>query len=386
MYDQNPKKVKVLSIFGTRPEAIKMVPPIKALSAHDSIESLVCVTAQHRELLDGVLTPFNIKPDYDLDLMQDRQSLAEFTARAITGLEDVIKTAQPDWILVHGDTATTLAASLAAFYNKVKVGHVEAGLRSYDKYQPFPEEINRKITSVIADLHFAPTEMAKGQLLKENVSEGSIVVTGNTAIDIMAHTIKDNHVFTEPAVAEVISQIQVPQMQDQKPSKRLILMTAHRRENWGKPLENICRAVRKIAEDFPDVVFCYPVHPNPAVQETVGSLLSGHDRIILTRPIDIFDMHNLMNMSYLVLTDSGGLQEEAPSLDVPVLVLREVTERPEGELAGTLLLAGTEETPVYDFISMLLTDKIKHHQMAEADNPFGDGKASGRIVEAILNA
>jgi len=368
------KKIRVLSIFGTRPEATKMVPPIKALAANSAVESLVCVTAQHRELLDDVLTLFDVVPDYDLDLMKDRQNLTEFTAGALVGLGEVIQKAKPDWVMVHGDTATTLAASMAAFYNKVRVAHVEAGLRSYDKYQPFPEEINRKITTAIADLHFAPTELSKERLVKENVPENSIVVTGNTAIDIMAHTVKKDYHFQEPAISHL----------ENINNKRVILMTAHRRENWGVPLENICRGVKRMVDDFEDVILVYPVHPNPVVKETVENLLSGHDRIILTSPINIFDMHNLMNRSYLVLTDSGGLQEEAPALDKPVVVLREVTERPEGEIAGTLVLAGTDEQRIYDNLYSLLTDKEKYQRMAQAPNPFGDGKASERIVEAMV--
>ena len=369
------KKTKVLSIFGTRPEATKMVSPIKALKAHFAIDSIVCVTAQHRELLDGVLTPFGIVPDYDLDLMRDRQSLTEFTARALVGLEEIIKQAKPDWVLVHGDTATTLASSLAAFYNKVKVAHVEAGLRSYDKYQPFPEEINRKVTTAIADLHFAPTELACSQLLKENVPADSILVTGNTGIDLMKLTVKPGYIFEEPAITEVLSG---------QEGKRIILMTAHRRENWGAPLENITKAVLRLADDFSDIIFVYPVHPNPVVKETVQAL-SGHSRIVMTEPVSVFDMHNLMNLSYLVLTDSGGLQEEAPALNKPVVVMRETTERPEGETAGTLELAGTDEERIYEAVSSLLTDGDKYRRMAEAPNPFGDGEASGRIAEAMVN-
>ena len=365
------EKIKVLSIFGTRPEATKMVSPIKALAAHEAIESIVCVSAQHRELLDAVVKPFGISPDYDLNLMRERQSLSELTARALIGIEDVIKKSKPDWVLVHGDTATTFAASLAAYYNMVQVAHVEAGLRTYDKYQPFPEEINRKVTTAIADLHFAPTENARDQLLKENIPANSIVVTGNTGIDIMEHTVKDGYTFKNPAIASINS-------------ARIILMTAHRRENWGAPLENICRAAKRIADMFTDVVIVYPVHPNPVVVETVHGLITDHERIKLTEPIDIFEMHNLMAKSYLVLTDSGGLQEEAPALDKPVIVLREVTERPEGEKAGTLVLAGTDEDRIYDTVCSLLTDKKKYQQMAKAPNPFGDGKASGRIVEAIV--
>ena len=366
-------KIRVLSIFGTRPEATKMVPLIKALVNHSAVESIVCVTAQHRELLDDVLVPLGIVPDYDLNLMRERQSLTELTARALTELDEVIRKAKPDWILVHGDTATTLAASLAAFYNMVKVAHVEAGLRTYNKYQPFPEEINRKVTTAIADLHFAPTELAREQLLKENVPDDTIVVTGNTGIDLMAHTVKEGYVFQEPAIASLPFD----------GSKRIILMTAHRRENWGAPLENICRAVRRIADDFQDVVIVYPVHPNPAVKEVAHGLLSGHDRIVLTEPVSVFDLHNLMNKAYLVLTDSGGIQEEAPALDKPVIVMRDVTERSEGEAAGTLILAGTEGERIYENVRCLLTDKEKYRRMAQTPNPFGDGKASGRIVEAI---
>ena len=368
-------KIKVLSIFGTRPEATKMVSPVKALAAHDAIDSIVCVTAQHRELLDDVLNPLGVVPDYDLDLMRDRQSLTELTARALTGLEAVIKKAQPDWILVHGDTATTLAGSLAAFYNKVRVAHVEAGLRTYDKYQPFPEEINRKVTTAIADLHLAPTELAREQLLKENVREDSIIVTGNTGIDLMAHTVRDDYIFQEPAMAA---------LDKMKEGKRIILMTAHRRENWGAPLEHICRAVRRLVDDFSDVVVVYPVHPNPVVKETAHGVLAGHDSIVLTDPISVFDLHNLMNRAFLVLTDSGGLQEEAPALSKPVVVMREVTERPEGEIAGTLILAGTNENRIYETVHTLFNDEAKYQCMAQAPNPFGDGEASGRIVEAIV--
>ena len=370
-------KVKVLSIFGTRPEATKMIPPINALAAHDKVESIICVTAQHRELLDGVLDPLGIVPDYDLNLMQDRQSLTSFTSRALSGLAEVIEKSQPDWILVHGDTATTLAGALAAFYNRVKVGHVEAGLRTYNKYQPFPEEINRKITTVLADLHFAPTELAKQQLLKESVQEDSVVVTGNTAIDFMAYTVKKDYVFHNPSVASAIASL------DDK--KRIVLMTAHRRETWGKPLENIFRAVKRIVEQFPDVLLIYPVHPNPIVKDVAYKMLSGHNRILLTEPISVFDMHNLMNRAYLVMSDSGGLQEEVPALDKPLIVMREVTERPEGEEAGVLVLAGTNEERVYEHAYTLLTDEEKYRNMAESSNPFGDGKASGRIVEAIIN-
>ena len=366
------EKIKVLSIFGTRPEATKMVSPVKALDAHDKIESLVCVTAQHRELLDDVINPLGVVPDYDLNLMQSGQSLSQITSRALTGLENVIKEAKPDWVLVHGDTATTMAGSLAAFYNQVKVAHVEAGLRTYDKYQPFPEEINRKITTAIADLHIAPTELAREQLLKENVPEENIVVTGNTAIDLMAYTIKDNYEFENVTVGALDF------------SKRIILMTAHRRESWGEPLENICRAARRIADEFEDVQVVYAIHPNPVVKDCANKFLSGHDRVLLVDALSVFDLQNLMKRSYLVYSDSGGLQEEAPALDKPMVVLRETTERPEGTSSGALVLAGTNEDNIVKVTSEILTNETKYKQMAEAPNPFGDGKASGRIVEAIL--
>jgi len=369
------KKIKVLSIFGTRPEATKMVAPIKALESHNSIESIVCVSAQHRELLDAVIDPLGIKPNYDLNLMKSGQSLTELTARAITAIGKVVEESQPDWVLVHGDTATTLAASLAAYYNKVKVAHVEAGLRTYNKYEPFPEEINRKVTGAIADLHLSPTEHARQNLLKENVPADDIVVTGNTGIDFMAYTVKDDYKFENRAVGD---------SQSPTESKRIILMTAHRRESWGKPLENINRAVRRLADDFPDVLIVYPMHPNPVVKNTAQAILGEHERIILTDAISVFDMHNLMKRSYLVLTDSGGLQEEAPSLNKPVVVMREVTERPEGEIAGTLVLAGTDESRIYNSVKELLTDQEKYNKMAQTPNPFGDGKASERVVQAII--
>ena len=371
-------KTKILSIFGTRPEAVKMVPVVQALAAGaDKVDNLVCVTAQHRELLDEVLTPFNITPNYDLNLMRDRQTLTELTAAALVGIGEVIQQVQPDWVLVHGDTATTLAASLAAFYNKVKVGHVEAGLRSYDKYQPFPEEINRKVATAIADYHFAPTQLAKEQLLKENIPQNSIFVTGNTGIDLIASTVKPNYSFFNEDIKSMIKPLETT-------SAKIILMTAHRRENWGKPLENICKAVKKLAADFPDIIVVYPVHPNPVVQETVFSNLANCTNIILTNPLNIFDMHNLMAKSYLVLTDSGGLQEEAPALNKPVIVLREVTERPEGATAGTLLLAGTNPEKIYISVKNLLTNSETYQQMSTAKNPFGDGKAAERIVKIIL--
>lgn len=366
-------KIKVMSVFGTRPEAIKMAPLVKALDKEPKTESIVCVTAQHREMLDQVLEDFKIVPDYDLNIMKAGQTLEDITVRALTGIGEVIREVKPDIVLVHGDTSTTFAASLASYYNQTKVGHVEAGLRTYDKYQPFPEEMNRRLTGAIADLHFSPTKMAKENLLKENIDENGIFITGNTAIDALKTTIDNSYVFTVDELNKI----------DFK-NKRVITITAHRRENLGEPLKNICRAFRRIADDYEDVEMVYAVHKNPAVSNTVHEILGGHERIHLLDPLDLRDMHNLMNRSYLVMTDSGGLQEEVPSMGKPVLVLRNVTERPEGVEAGTLKLAGTDENTVYGMAKQLLDDKEEYRKMAVAKNPFGDGNASERIVGAIL--
>lgn len=366
-------KIKVMSVFGTRPEAIKMAPLVKALDKEPKTESIVCVTAQHREMLDQVLEDFKIVPNYDLNIMKAGQTLEDITVRALTGIGEVIREVKPDIVLVHGDTSTTFAASLASYYNQTKVGHVEAGLRTYDKYQPFPEEMNRRLTGAIADLHFSPTKMAKENLLKENIDENGIFITGNTAIDALKTTIDDSYVFTVDELNKI----------DFK-NKRVITITAHRRENLGEPLKNICRAFRRIADDYEDVEMVYAVHKNPAVSNTVHEILGGHERIHLLDPLDLRDMHNLMNRSYLVMTDSGGLQEEVPSMGKPVLVLRNVTERPEGVEAGTLKLAGTDENTVYGMAKQLLDDKEEYRKMAVAKNPFGDGNASERIVGAIL--
>jgi len=366
-------KIKVMSVFGTRPEAIKMAPLVKALEAEEKVESIVCVTAQHREMLDQVLQIFSLTPEYDLNIMQPFQTLAGITTRALNGLEDVIAKEKPDIVLVHGDTSTTFAGALAAYYNQVKVGHVEAGLRTYDKYQPFPEEMNRRLTGALTDLHFAPTPLAKAHLLKENISEDTIFVTGNTVIDALAHTIEEDYIFS----VDELNQIDFAH-------RRVIAMTAHRRENLGEPLKQICRAVRRIVEDYPDVEVVYAVHKNPAVMEPVQEILGGIARVHLTEPLDLKDMHNLMARAYLVLTDSGGLQEEVPSMNKPVLVLRNVTERPEGLEAGTLKLAGNEEENVYEMTKMLLEDCDIYKSMTQAANPFGDGYASRRIIESIL--
>lgn len=366
-------KIKVMSIFGTRPEAIKMAPVINAMEKEENIEQIICVTAQHRQMLDQVLDIFKLTPDYDLDIMTQRQTLTGITTKALTGLEEVMAEAKPDLVLVHGDTTTTFAGSLAAFYSKIKIGHVEAGLRTYDKWQPFPEEMNRRLTGAMADLHFAPTPLAKEHLLKENISEDGIFITGNTAVDCLKTTVEENYTFTRDELNKI----------DYK-NKRVITMTAHRRENLGEPLENICRAVLRIVNDHEDVEVVYAVHFNPAVREVANRVLGNHPRIHLTDPIDMKDMHNLMNLSYLVMTDSGGLQEEVPSLGKPVLVLRNVTERPEGVEAGTLKLAGIEEEHIYQMAYELLNDKEAYEKMAKAKNPFGDGYAAERIVEAIL--
>lgn len=366
------EKIKVMSIFGTRPEATKMAPLIKAMDKCDEIEQIVCVTAQHRQMLDQVLEIFDLKPDYDLDIMTQRQTLTSITTKALTGLEEVMSEAKPDLVLVHGDTTTTFAGALAAFYSGIKLGHVEAGLRTYDKTQPFPEEMNRVLTGHMADLHFAPTLLAKEHLIKENISEDGIFITGNTAVDCLKHTIKENFKFELDELNNI----------DYK-NKRVITMTAHRRENLGEPLENICRAVLRLVNDYDDIEVVYAVHFNPAVREVAERILGGNDKIHLVDPLDIVNMHNLMNLSYLVMTDSGGLQEEVPSMGKPVLVLRNVTERPEGVEAGTLKLAGVHEDEIYAEAKELLDNKESYDKMVAAKNPFGDGYAAERIVEAI---
>ncbi len=368
------KKIKVMSVFGTRPEAVKMAPLVKELEKNVDIENVVCVTAQHREMLDQVLELFDIKPDYDLDIMKQRQTLTGVTTKVLEGLDEVLEESKPDIVLVHGDTTTSFAAALAAFYKQIKVGHVEAGLRTYNKYEPFPEEMNRKLTGSLADLHFSPTALAKENLLKEAVDENSIFVTGNTVIDALATTVEEEYTFTVDELNDI-----------DYANKRVITMTAHRRENWGEPLQNICEAVRQIVLENEDVELVYAVHKNPIVRDVVYDILGNMERVHLVEPLDLKDMHNLMKRSYLVLTDSGGLQEEVPSLGKPVLVLRNVTERPEGIAAGTLKLAGIEKETIYNLTKELLTNDEMYHQMAIAKNPFGDGHASKRIVDAICH-
>lgn len=364
------KTCRVMTVFGTRPEAIKMAPLVHELNKHDEIQSIVCVTAQHRQMLDQVLEIFGITPDYDLNIMKDRQTLVEVTTRALQSLDAVIKEVKPDIVLVHGDTTTTFVASLAAFYNQVAIGHVEAGLRTGDKYSPFPEEMNRQLTGVMADLHFAPTEGAADNLRRENKPEQSIYITGNTAIDALKTTVRED--YSHPVLRQVADH-------------KMLLMTAHRRENLGEPMRRIFRAVRRLVEEHPEAAVVYPVHLNPAVQEVAQEVLGGHKRIHLIEPLDAFDFHNFARRAYMILTDSGGVQEEAPSLGVPVLVLRDTTERPEGIAAGTLKLAGTDEERVYQLAKELLCDQKAYEEMARAANPYGDGEASRRIVEAILH-
>ena len=364
------KQVKVVSIFGTRPEAIKMAPLVKELEKRKEIESIVVVTAQHRQMLDSVLETFNIKPDYDLNIMKQGQTLGDITTRALTGLEEVIKKEKPDIVLVHGDTTTTFAGALAAFYNSVSIGHVEAGLRTYDKYSPYPEEMNRQMVDCMTDMYFAPTLMSKKNLLKEGKDESKIYVTGNTAIDAMATTVDEN--YTHPELEWI------------EPNEKMILLTAHRRENLGKPMRNIFKAVKKIIDEFNDVKVIYPIHLNPKVREIANEVFKGDDKVHLIEPLEVFDFHNFQNKSYVILTDSGGIQEEAPSLGKPVLVLRDTTERPEGIKAGTLKLVGTDEETIYNETKKLLTDKKEYEKMSKASNPYGDGHASEKIVDAII--
>ncbi len=363
---------KIITIFGTRPEAIKMAPLVKELEKREQIESKVCVTAQHREMLDQVLELFDIKPDFDLNIMKTKQTLTGITSRVLEGLEEVFKEEKPDMILVHGDTTTTFAGSLAAFYQQIKVGHVEAGLRTFNKYFPFPEEMNRKLTGSLADLHFAPTKGSKENLLREGINESDIYVTGNTVIDAMKHTVEEDYVFENDELNNIDF------------NKKIIMITAHRRENWGEGIENICIALNKIVEQNEDVELVYLVHLNPVVKDVVYERLGGKDRVHLLSPLDTKETHNLMNRSFMVMTDSGGLQEEAPHLGKPVLVLRDVTERPEAVEAGTVKLVGTNIDQIVNEANELLTNSESYSRMSKSINPYGDGVASRRIVDAIL--
>lgn len=362
-------KIKVMTVFGTRPETIKMAPLVKELKSREEIETIVCVTAQHRQMLDQVLNAFKIIPDYDLDIMKQGQTLSDITTRVLQGLENVIKEVKPDIILVHGDTTTTFAGALAAYYNQVAIGHVEAGLRTYNKYSPFPEEANRQFVGVISDMNFAPTEQSKENLLREGKRPETIYVTGNTAIDALKTTVRDDYKH------EII---------DWAGDSRMIMLTAHRRENLGEPMRNMFRAIKRIIEKYEDLKVVYPVHLNPVVVQTAEEIFGGCDRVKLIKPLEVLDFHNLLNKSYLILTDSGGIQEEAPSLGKPVIVLRDTTERPEGIAAGTLKLAGTDEEVIYSLIDELLSDEKEYERMSRASNPYGDGFASKRIVDAIV--
>ncbi len=363
-------KLKIMVVFGTRPEAIKMAPLVLELQKQrETIETITVVTAQHRQMLDQVLETFNIVPDYDLDIMGKSQTLLDITSKILNQLDPVIKKEKPDMVLVHGDTTTTFAASLVAFYNQVRIGHVEAGLRTFDKYSPYPEEMNRQMTDDLADLYFAPTSESKANLLKENHPESSIVVTGNTAIDALKLTVQENYHH------EVLDQLD--------PAKKIILVTMHRRENQGAPMRAVFGALREMVDQEPDIEVVYPVHLSPAVQEAANDLLGDHDRIHLIAPLDVLDFHNLASRSYFIMSDSGGVQEEAPSLGKPVLVLRDTTERPEGVKAGTLKLVGTDPAVVKSTMTELLTNEHLYLEMANARNPYGDGRASERIVQAI---
>ena len=363
------KKIKVMSIFGTRPEAIKMAPLVKELERRDEIKSIVCVTAQHREMLDQVLTTFDIHPDYDLNMMKQGQTLVDITNRVLCGVDEVIKQTKPDIVLVHGDTSTTFASALAAFYNQVSIGHVEAGLRTYNKYSPYPEEMNRQMVDCMTDMYFAPTALSRENLLKENYDSSKIYVTGNTVIDAMATTVRSDYTHPELKWLE---------------GDKMILLTAHRRENLGEPMKNIFRGIRRVLDEVPGIKVIYPIHKNPLVRSAAQEIFGDCDRVKLIEPLEVFDFHNFQNLSHLILTDSGGIQEEAPSLGKPVLVLRDTTERPEGIAAGTLKLVGTDADAIYRETMRLLTDQDEYDRMSRASNPYGDGTASKQIVDAII--
>ena len=363
-------KIKVMSIFGTRPEAIKMAPLVKELEKHAETESIVCVTAQHREMLDQVLETFKIKPDYDLNMMKQGQTLMDITIGALSGVDAVIKKAKPDIVLVHGDTSTTFAGGLAAFYNQVAIGHVEAGLRTYNKYSPYPEEMNRQMVDCMTDMYFAPTDLSRDNLIKEHVDPSKIYVTGNTAIDAMDTTVDEG--YTHPELEWL-------------GGDKMILLTAHRRENLGEPMKNIFRGIRRVLDELPGYKGIYPIHKNPLVRAAADEIFGDCDRVKLIEPLEVFDFHNFQNRAHIILTDSGGIQEEAPSLGKPVLVLRDTTERPEGIKAGTLKLVGTNSENVYKETMRLLTDHDEYERMSKASNPYGDGHASERIADAIIN-
>ena len=359
---------KVLIVFGTRPEAIKMCPLVKELKSRKKLETIVCVTGQHRQMLDQVLEAFNVVPDYDLSVMKDKQTLFDVTQNILGKMKDVLEEVKPNVVLVHGDTSTTFVTALAAFYLQIPVGHVEAGLRTYDVYSPFPEEFNRQATGIVAKYHFAPTEVSKQNLLNEVKSEEHIYVTGNTAIDALKTTVKEDYEH------DVLNWVD---------NSKLIMLTAHRRENLGEPLKNMFRAIKRIVDEHEDIKVIYPIHMNPLVRATANDILGNHERIRIIDPLDVLDFHNFLNKSHLILTDSGGIQEEAPSLGKPVLVMRDTTERPEGVAAGTLKLVGTDEEVIYENFKTLLNDKDEYEKMSKASNPYGDGQASKRIADVL---
>ena len=359
---------KVMLVFGTRPEAIKMCPLVKELKKRAELETVVCVTGQHRQMLDQVLDAFDVKPDYDLSIMKDKQTLFDVTVNILERIKAVLEEVRPDVVLVHGDTSTTFVTALACFYLQIPVGHVEAGLRTYDIYSPYPEEFNRQAVSIISRFNFSPTELSRSNLLKEGKDPASIFVTGNTAIDALKTTVRDDYSHPELQWAE---------------GKRLIVITAHRRENLGEPMHHMFRAIRRIIDEHPDVCAIYPIHMNPVVREAAREELGDCDRIHIIEPLEVLDFHNFIARSYMILTDSGGIQEEAPSLGKPVLVMRDTTERPEGIAAGTLKLVGTDEKVIYDNFKLLLEDKSEYEKMSKASNPYGDGHACERIADIL---
>ena len=361
---------KVMLIFGTRPEAIKMCPLVNELKSRKELKTIVCVTGQHRQMLDQVLEVFQVVPDYDLSIMKERQTLFDVTVNILERIKEVLEKEHPDIVLVHGDTTTTFASALAAFYLQIPVGHVEAGLRTYNIYSPYPEEFNRQATSIISKFNFAPTELSKNNLLKEGKEAESIYVTGNTAIDALKTTVKDDYFHEELKWVG---------------DSRLIMLTAHRRENLGEPLHHMFRAIRRIVDEFEDIKVIYPIHMNPVVRQTAEEILGDDDRIHIIEPLEVIDFHNFLSRSYLILTDSGGIQEEAPSLGKPVLVMRDTTERPEGIAAGTLKLVGTNEETIYNEFRRLLTDQSEYEKMSQASNPYGDGFACKRIADVLVN-
>ncbi len=358
----------VMLVFGTRPEAIKMCPLVLELKKRENIKTVVCVTGQHRQMLDAVLDTFDVTPDYDLSIMKDRQTLFDITTNILMGIKGVLEEVKPDVVLVHGDTSTTFVTALACFYMQIPIGHVEAGLRTYNIYSPYPEEFNRQAVSIISKFNFAPTKMSKDNLLKEGKSEDSIYITGNTAIDALSTTVRDDYTHPELEWAK---------------DSRLIMLTAHRRENLGEPMHNMFRAIKRIIDETPDIKVIYPIHMNPVVREAANAVFGDDDRVHIIEPLDVLDFHNFLARSYLILTDSGGVQEEAPSLGKPVLVMRDTTERPEGIKAGTLKLVGTDEEFIYNTFKTLLHDKDEYEKMSHASNPYGDGKASARIADIL---